>query len=103
MRGKNNPAWIDGRSYDKRCFRGFNWAEQRKKCYSRDNYICQVCGVQCIGRRDLNENNGNKLIQCHHIEDFESEEESNNLDNLTTLCASCHGKVHEDVIQLGAK
>ncbi len=34
MRGKNNPAWISGNSYDKRCYRGDNWEDIRKAIYS---------------------------------------------------------------------
>lgn len=99
MLGENNPSWIDGRSYEKECYRGVNWNEQRFKCYERDNYTCQICNVKCISRNDLNENNGSKIIQCHHINDFESEED-NELENLITLCASCHKKLHEGVVEL---
>lgn len=96
MQGSNNPSWIDGRSYNKRCYRGNNWEIQRKKCYERDNYKCQICGVKCVGRRDIG-GNSKRLIQAHHIEKYESGG-NNRLENLVTLCASCHKKLHEGEI-----
>lgn len=99
MLGENNPSWIDGRSYEKECYRGANWDEQRFKCYKRDNYVCQACEIKCISRRNLNDKNGSKIIQCHHIESFDNGK-NNNLNNLITLCASCHKKMHEGVIKL---
>lgn len=98
MNGANNPSWDGGNSYNKRSYRGENWNEQRTKCYKRDNYRCCVCGVKCIGRGKINKNNGKKLIQCHHIKKFKDITD-NKLDNLITVCASCHKKIHEGVIK----
>lgn len=93
MLGELNPSWIDGRSYDKRCHRGQDWAEQRQKAYRRDNYTCQHCGVKCVGRNSLTKNNAHRLIQCHHVTHWR-ESHDNSLENLVTLCVSCHAKVH---------
>lgn len=92
MAGEGNPAYIDSSSKDKRCYRGPHWAQKRQQVYERDGYSCQRCGVRCISRRDYNGENGEKLIQAHHIDGYESPE-SNSMDNLVTLCASCHGAV----------
>ena len=92
MTGKGNPAYIDGSTKEKRCYRGPHWAKTRKKVYERDNYTCQRCGVKCISRKAFNGENGEKLIQAHHINGYESPD-SNTMDNLVTLCASCHGEV----------
>jgi len=54
MKGESNPSWVDGRSYNKRCYRGDDWDTQRKEAYKRDNYECQCCGVKCIGRQSMN-------------------------------------------------
>ena len=93
MKGDSNPAWVDGRSYSKRCHRGHDWDKQRLAVYKRDNYTCQSCGTHCIGRKGMNKSNSHQLIQCHHIV-FWSVTEDNSLENLVTLCASCHAKVH---------
>lgn len=93
MLGNKNPSWTGGNSYNKRSYRGSNWKIQRKKCYERDNYICQECGVKCIGRKSYKGKNGNLLIQCHHIKKYESEED-NKINNLITLCARCHSIKH---------
>jgi len=93
MQGENNPSWIDGRSYNKKNFRGLNWERIRKKVYQRDNFTCQICGVKCVGRRDLTKENSTRLIQCHHVEDFDLDEDVS-LNKLVTLCVSCHGKIN---------
>lgn len=93
MSGENNPSYIDGRSKNKRCYRGSEWNFVRIEAYKRDGYTCQHCGVKCISRRALTNENGDKLIQCHHI-NFWSKTQDNSLENLVTLCASCHAKVH---------
>ena len=93
MAGDSNPSWLDGRSYDKRCHRGLDWDTQKKKAYERDKYTCQNCGVKCVGRNGMNKSNSHRLIQCHHIV-FWSEAQDNSLENLITLCVSCHKQVH---------
>jgi len=94
MKGSNNFMWIDGRSYQKRCYRGSDWEKQRLAAYKRDNYTCQCCGVKCVGRKSLSPSNSTKLIQCHHRV-FWSEKPDNSLENLVTLCVSCHAKIHQ--------
>lgn len=78
-RGENNPNWKGGRSE----YRGENWKIQRKKALERDNYTCQLCGSK-------------QNLEVHHIipfNDFKSYEKANELNNLVTLCKSCHGKI----------
>lgn len=99
MKGKNNPSWVNGSSYRKRSYRGEDWDKQKIKCYKRDNYTCQLCHTKCIGKKDFDGNNGKQIIQCHHINGY-IDERSNELDNLITLCASCHKKVHEGVLKI---
>ena len=64
------------------------WNEIRKVVYKRDQYKCQECGVHC---RDSKSKNTIHKIQCHHI-DYDTT--NNDLDNLITLCASCHCKTN---------
>lgn len=91
MSGKNNPAYIDGNSKERRCWRGSNWERIRRKVYERDDNVCQICGTRCISKNEYDGTNGSKIRQCHHKEKYE-ENHNNNLDNLITICASCHGK-----------
>jgi len=74
--GENNLAWRGG--YEP--WYGSNWQEQRRKALERDNYACQICGTS-------------ERLEVHHktpVREFEVKEESNKLDNLVTLCKSCH-------------
>jgi hypothetical protein len=95
VKGKNNPAYKNGSSYNKRCFRGADWERIRVQVYKRDNYICQDCGVKCIGKKDAKNNSKNvyKIIQCHHIKEYK-ECQDNSMENLVTLCLRCHLKRH---------
>lgn len=93
MRGDNNPAWVNGSSYNKRCYRGQDWESVRMEVYKRDMFTCQACGAKCISRRDLHHDNGKLLIQCHHIRHY-SGPADNDPANLLTLCVSCHAAVH---------
>lgn len=74
--GKNNPAWKDGASIKPY---GYGWTDNlRRKVKERDNYICQRCGFKddlCV----------------HHID---MDKFHNTVDNLITLCRSCHAKLH---------
>lgn len=92
MSGEGNPAYVDGSSREKRCWRGEDWNKIRLKVYERDNYTCQRCGQKCISRSDFDGNNGGRIIQAHHIRPYQTPED-NDLDNLLTLCASCHAEV----------
>lgn len=83
-RGGKNPNWKGG--YEP--YYGPNWHEQRGKALERDNHICQLCGVPENGRQH----------DAHHIVPFREfglgrYEEANRLENLITLCPSCHMKV----------
>jgi len=70
----------------KTCYkRGENWLKVRRAVYERDNNTCQICGR-------TQEEVGKKL-SVHHIKPyrlFGNYEEANNLENLITLCQSCH-------------
>lgn len=67
---------------------GPNWTKQRRKCLERDNHECRVCGKteEEIGREPA----------VHHItprSEFNDSWKQNELNNLITLCHSCHGKL----------
>jgi transposase len=86
--GEKHPNWDGGDIY----YYGPNWQEQRSKARERDNYTCQSCGIK--------ESEYEKELAVHHItrmRDFKTEsgfdyEQANDLDNLVTLCSSCHSR-----------
>lgn len=67
---------------------GPNWQEQRQQALARDQRRCRTCGA------------GGALLHVHHIRPFreygyvpgsnENYRQANQLDNLITLCPSCH-------------
>lgn len=62
---------------------GPNWPAQRDAARARDGYTCQVCGAPENGRPH----------DVHHkapLRSFPSYKEGNRLENLITLCSTCH-------------
>jgi DEAD/DEAH box helicase domain-containing protein len=69
---------------------GPDWARIRDRVRARDRYTCQVCGAVEAGRQH----------DVHHktpFRAFTSAVEANRLENLTTLCNTCHRKVEQNV------
>ena len=69
---------------------GPNWLQLRDRVRARDKYTCQVCGaVEATRQHDV-----------HHkvpFRAFSSFVEANRLENLVTLCPSCHRKAEQNV------
>jgi hypothetical protein len=66
---------------------GKDWIAQRKRALERDKYTCQMCGIT---KKELGKN-----PDVHHIIAFrrfglERHEEANKLENLLSLCSTCH-------------
>jgi hypothetical protein len=72
----------DGKEYNK------NFLETKKKIYKRDKWICQECGIKCVGK---NSKYTKRIIQCHHI-DYNTTNDISK--NLITLCLICHLKTN---------
>jgi DEAD/DEAH box helicase domain-containing protein len=69
---------------------GPNWPAQRNRARARDGYCCQICGVREQGREH----------DVHHkipFRRFDSYRQANRLENLTTLCRSCHRRAETAV------
>jgi DEAD/DEAH box helicase domain-containing protein len=69
---------------------GPDWMRVRDRVRARDKYTCQVCGAVETNRQH----------DVHHkipFRAFSSYVEANRLENLTTLCPSCHHKVEQNV------
>lgn len=83
MTGENSPLWQGGFIE----YRGANWHKQRELARKRDNDTCQHCGItkNQIGR----ELDVHHIVPFRHFDDYRI---ANALDNLITLCGSCHMK-----------
>jgi DEAD/DEAH box helicase domain-containing protein len=69
---------------------GPDWFRIRDQVRARDQYTCQVCGAVETNRQH----------DVHHkipFRAFTSYVEANRLENLTTLCPSCHHQVEQNV------
>lgn len=76
---------------------GPDWGRIRDRVRARDEYRCQVCGAP---EPDPSTTLRARQHDVHHktpFRSFASAAEANRLDNLTTLCNSCHRKVEQNV------
>jgi DEAD/DEAH box helicase domain-containing protein len=83
--------------------RGPNWDQQRNLARVRDGYRCRHCGVS---------ERPNRAHDVHHIQPFRTFGyirgkndrylEANRLENLVTLCSTCHRRVEVDQMVQGA-
>jgi 5-methylcytosine-specific restriction endonuclease McrA len=71
-----------------------NWKKQAKLARQRDNYDCKVCRRN--GRKD------HFKVSVHHIKPYREfsgdYKKANQLNNLISLCPSCHPRVESGVI-----
>ena len=82
-----NPN-VRGWGYQKGVNYGF--ASSREHALCRDKYTCQVCKAK------------NTKLEVHHIK-YRSRGGTDDLDNLITLCADCHKKVHAEKLNINKK
>ncbi len=75
---------------------GPGWNKLRDSVRARDGYRCQVCGIPETGRQhDVHHKVPFRAFLHSGIEDAANT--ANRMENLVTLCASCHRKVEENV------
>ncbi len=75
---------------------GPDWPQLRERVRARDKYLCQVCGAP----ENTLAGTGGRQHDVHHktpFRSFVSAEQANRLENLTTLCRTCHQKVEQNV------
>lgn len=80
MKGENNPAYT-GLMSKRHNIKQVKWNEIRKLVLERDLFKCKRCG----------KNHHKNVLDIHHKIPY-SISKDNSLDNLTTLCKSCHKK-----------
>ena len=76
---------------------GPGWQKIREQVRARDGYKCQVCGAP---ESDPSTTLRTRQHDVHHkipFRTFASIEDANRLENLTTLCRTCHQKVEQNV------
>jgi len=85
VRGENHPCWEGGRAPY-----GSGWSKRkRERVRERDGRECQSCGMAESEHRDRY----NRRLHVHHIQkarQFDDPEQRNAMENLVTLCLSCH-------------
>lgn len=98
--GENHHMYNGGRSEKY----GPNWDEQAEKARCRDDYKCQDCGR---GQDEFD-----RALSVHHImprkmyTDSDGKydyERGNRLENLVTLCGSCHSKREAVTLKLDTR
>ena len=83
--GPDHPTWKGGHEG----YYGPSWPKQRKAALERDGHRCQDCGISGDEHVEL----VGEELHVHHItpfRKFDDHEEANPLNNLVTLCRSCH-------------
>ncbi|MBM0868858.1 HNH endonuclease [Staphylococcus auricularis] len=76
-----------------RFYKSKQWRDVREQVLKRDNYECQACKRQ--GKVTTIDKSKHKSLDVDHILELESHPElAYDMDNLETLCVSCHNKKH---------
>jgi len=76
-KGLLHPNWRGESSKKDFRFRSPAWEKLRKEAYKRDNYMCQICGVNNI------------KLHAHHILPYRVGG-PDTIENIITLCHKCH-------------
>lgn len=79
----NHPWNYKGGHSKNRKYCQKEWFKIIKRVYKRDNYTCQICNKH-----------GGQLNAHHIIPWSEDPKKAFDMENLITLCLSCHAKIH---------
>lgn len=94
----NQECYREHRYQDSEQAKSNVWERVREEALERDNHTCQECGAS----GEQHQQEYYRGLDVHHIKPvatFEQEVDAHTLDNLITLCPSCH-QAHEIVSQL---
>ena len=86
--GENHYMWRGGPA---RLSNRKRWRQRRLECYRRDSWTCQDCGCDCHATRNGESKDARRLVQAHHVVP-RRHGGNDELENLVTLCLSCHQK-----------
>lgn len=84
IRSGDRCSWWRG-GHEK--YRGPGWLSVREEVLERDDFQCKHCGL--TEKEALERGHG---LNVHHVDPY-AESQDNSLDNLITLCQSCHLKL----------
>jgi DEAD/DEAH box helicase domain-containing protein len=75
---------------------GPDWPRIRDRVRARDKYTCQVCGaVETTRQHDVHHKTPFRAFRA--VDGSPDPAQANRLENLTTLCPSCHHKAEQNV------
>lgn len=80
-----------------------DWSERKVYVQKRDNYACQYCGRTVYDKRQLDkarkykQHPGGVELHVHHIKPL-SKGGDNSLNNLISLCETCHENQHPHML-----
>jgi predicted HNH restriction endonuclease len=86
--GINEKNAIEGYEIDKKLLTGSRNQCLAKQCKVRDKFVCQACGFKL-------KLNGKYIVECHHKHPIGTGEvRETTLDDLISLCPTCHRISH---------
>lgn len=88
MTGLGNSRYINGMSYNK------EFQDIKPKIKERDNFKCTMCNVK-EKKVSFMRNGKIRLKTNLHIHHIDENVKNNSMENLTTLCESCHITIHK--------
>ena len=91
MKLDKNPNWHGGKSFEPYSLE-FN-KQTRKKIKERDNYNCQICGINQEKLNKIYNDTYKKTLRIHHID---YNKQNNKPNNLISLCLPCHAKTNQN-------
>jgi transposase len=90
LKGEENPHWIEEETDY-----GVGWNEEkRQQVRKRDSFACQRCGISESEHLEKFD----QVLHVHHIipaNQFQEATKRNEINNLLTLCMSCHRKIEK--------
>lgn len=87
--GKKSPAWRGGITPERqKLYSTDEWKNIRFQVLNRDKKICQKCGIHYTKGVSLH---------IHHVVSFMILDKRLDIDNLITLCDTCHRWVHSNM------